>query len=98
MRVYVLVRRDLQKSSPAVQCGHALVELCSSFPVQDWALNHRTLIYLGVDDQDKLLDYFNEAPFTQKVLFKEPDLNNEPTAFAVLVPEKTNYFKRLSLL
>jgi hypothetical protein len=98
MRVYVLVRKDLNYSSAAVQGGHALAELCSNHPVQHWVKDHKTLIYLGVDNEVELLEYFKEAPFEAKTLFKEPDLNNEATAFAVLVPEKTRYFKKLNLL
>jgi hypothetical protein len=98
MRVYVVVRKDLRLSSPAVQGGHALIELGHFYPIKDWILNHKTLIYLGVNNQNELLEYFNEAPFEEKVLFKEPDLDNEPTAFAVLVSDKSNFFKRLNLL
>ena len=84
--MYVLVRNDISKSQQAVQGGHALAEYMLKFPdSRDW--NNHTLIYLGVSPQD--LEMLCEK-YTDRLkniaAFKEPDLNDELTAFAFLEP------------
>lgn len=95
MKLYVLVRRDLNPSQQAVQGGHAVAEFLLN---RDTTWNNGTLIYLGVKDLRELLkwmerfDYF-EIPYTA---FYEPDIGNEPTALATTV--KSWIVKGLNLL
>ena len=100
MKVYVLVRKDLKLSNSAVQGGHALIELTQICDIKDWAINHKTLVFLNVKSEGELLDYFNSCPHAEKAIFKEPDLNNEFTAMASLAKnkEEERFFKRLQLL
>lgn len=96
MKMYVLVREDLTKSQQAVQAGHALAEYMLKYPgAREWG-NH-TLIYLKVS-REQLQDLCKK--YTDRLrhvaAFKEPDLNDELTAFAFLEP--TPEVKRIKLL
>ena len=96
MKMYVLVRNDLTTSQQAVQCGHALAEYILKYPdAKDW--NNHTLIYLGVSYKDlqELCGRYKDK-LKNLAAFKEPDINNELTAFAFLEP--TPEVKRIKLL
>lgn len=99
-KVYVLVRKDLERSSPAVQSGHALAEFCLNSKLsKEW--NNHTLIYLQVPDLEKLEEF--EHKFKEKEIevstFFEPDLNNQLTAICGLVNiDESGFLKELKLL
>ena len=97
-RLYVLVRKDLNYSSPAVQAGHALAEFCLKSGVGHIWNNH-TLIYLGVDNVKELYKWcFKlEKKEIEYSKFHEPDMNGELTAISVLVDDG-KIFKNLKLL
>ena len=85
-RLYVLVRKDLPKNQAAVQAGHAVGEFLLRGPNSVWG--NGTLIYLGVRDLREL-NYWIEVIDKKgycPVGFKEPDMDNELTAFAVECP------------
>jgi hypothetical protein len=96
-RLYILVRCNLRRSSPAVQACHAVANFCLNGNGGEW--NNQTLIYLGVRSLRELknwkfkLDMKNIEYFE----FKEPDMNNELTAIAVLL-EDGKIFRKLRLL
>lgn len=94
-RLYVLTRKDLPGSQPAVQAGHAVAE---------WLLHDSTswkneyLIYLCVDNEDDL-KYWGDHLTRKRIKwigFREPDKNNELTSIATTCNK--NVFSRLSLL
>ena len=86
MKLYVIVRSDLPSwQQCAVQGGHALAELLLDVNVsEDW--NNGTLIYLKVENEKQLKEYFWEFTDAQycAAAFHEPDLNDEMTAVAAL--------------
>lgn len=99
-KLYVLVRKDLDYSSPAVQAGHSVAEFClhSRFS-HDW--NNHTLVYLQIDNLKKLKNWLFkfEKRNIETSVFYEPDLNNEMTAFCGLVSEKdSGFLSSLNLL
>ena len=100
MKVYVLVRQDLDYSSKAVQGGHALAELCYKHDLREWERSHKTLVYLRVKSEKELLHYFESIPIKEKSLFHESDYKSEFTAMAVLAKneEDRRLFKKLQLL
>ena len=52
-RLYVIVRKNLLCSHPAVQAGHAVAEFCLNSPdAKKW--NNQYLIYLEVPDVQRL--------------------------------------------
>jgi peptidyl-tRNA hydrolase len=98
-KLYVIIRKDLKCSIPAVQAGHVVAEFCLQNPesAKDW--NNEYLIYLQVKSLRKLnkwmtkLDNLN-IPYS---VFREPDLNDEPTAIATYFNEDTTVFRDLRL-
>ncbi len=100
-KMYVLVRKDLAGSQPAVQAGHALAEFLLNHENHGW--DNGTLIYLSVKNEDELLDWGYklatlDVPFSS---FTEPDIGDQTTAIAAVdCSEKrlSGLFKRLNLL
>ena len=95
MRLYILVRKDLSGSSPAIQAGHAVAAYLLSKP-NTWA--NTTLIYLGIDSGEELQKWANKLSFKEHdwIGFEEPDLDNELTAIATISDGKI--FSNLKLL
>jgi hypothetical protein len=92
-----LTRKDLSRSSSAVQAGHALAEFLLRGPVTEW--NNGTLVYLAVRNLEELVEWcckLNEKRI-KWVGFREPDLDDELTAIAVVSNDKM-FFSRLRLL
>lgn len=102
-KLYVLLRTDLPKNYASVQAGHAVAQFCLeessrfhwngrdvvSLP---WRWENQTLIYLkcgSLEDMRKTISLLAErnAVFAD---FKEPDLDYETTAVAVLSTEETD--------
>lgn len=92
MRLYVLVRKDLQPSYQAVQAGHAVAE----FMLEHTLWKNSYLIYLGVKHERELEKWLYKSRELPHAIFREPDIDNEMTAIAVLA--ETDTFKRLNLL
>ena len=91
-RLYVLIADRLDPVYGCVQGGHAVAQWLLEHPGQDW--NNSYLIYVSADIQkwkDKL--DLMEIDYTE---FKEPDLDNQITALAVLNNDKM--FKNLKLV
>lgn len=93
-RLYVLVRNDLPQSYKAVQAGHAVAE----WLLHDQTWRNETLVYLGVNDENELLDWKERLDYRniKYVAFREPDIGNELTAIATLTGGKI--FKKLKLI
>jgi hypothetical protein len=82
-KLYVVTRSDLPSGDQAVQAGHAVAEYIINRKGNfNW--NNETLIYLVVDDLEKmeLLMRKLRAKFIQYFVWCEPDLQNQMTAFA----------------
>lgn len=97
--LYVIVRKDLAKSSAAVQAGHAVAKFVFEHGDHiSW--QNGTLVYLAVPNRAQLLHV--EQGLRDKVVsrFEEPDLDNELTAIAVLGDEmsRLSEFSHLPLL
>jgi hypothetical protein len=95
--LYVIVRKDLKRSSPAVQAGHALAQFLLDHKTE-W--QNGTLVYLSVPNEAKLLQIKALLGNRQLAEFKEPDLENQLTAVAVLGSKESRLsdFGDLSLL
>ena len=91
-RLYVLISNKLDSIYGCVQGGHAVAQWLLDHPQQDW--NNNYLIYVTADilKWKERLDIM-EIDYTE---FKEPDLNNQVTALAVLNNDKM--FKNLKLV
>ena len=89
-KLYVLVRKDLSKSQQAVQAGHAVAEYLLHGPATTW--NNGTLIYLGVSNEQELVDWGDKLE--KYVGFREPNVDNQLMAIAT----EENKFNGLRLL
>jgi len=97
--LYVIVRKDLPKSSAAVQAGHAVAKFVFEHGSHiSW--KNGTLVYLTVPNKMQLLHVKGELGDKLISEFEEPDLDNELTAIAVLGDEmsRLSEFSYLPLL
>ena len=91
-RLYVLIDNNLDSIYGCVQGGHVVAQWLLNHPNQDW--NNSYLIYVSADISKwkEKLDIL-EIDYTE---FREPDLNNQVTALAILNNDKM--FKNLKLV
>jgi hypothetical protein len=91
-RLYVLIDNKLDKIYGCVQAGHAVAQYLLEDKNNNWHNDY--LIYLSADINEWKNKLNNKnIEYTE---FKEPDLNNETTAIAVLNNGKL--FKKLKLI
>ncbi len=99
-RLYVLVRKNLELSSPGVQAGHCVAHFClNSSLAKEW--NNRTLIYLEIENLEELKYWVFKLEKRNVEVFKffEEDLNNELTAICGLVgDDASGFLNELKLL
>ena len=101
--MYVLVRKDLSPSQQIVQSCHAVAEFVKEYnsdtQVSDWSDNHKTIVILGVENEQELKKWISKIDILDILYkyFREPDRNNEITAVAT-IPNTNNIFKKLRLL
>lgn len=84
--MYVVVRKDLQLGSQAVQASHVLVEFCYEHPIiaEEWHKKSKYLVYLSARDEKHLEDLIFKCKLKEikYSIFKEPDIGNSITAIA----------------
>ena len=103
-KLYILVRRDLHHSARAVQACHALSVMMlrhrSDPAVYRWAHERKTLVLLGVNDEDDLSRWEDELRARGIICehFREPDIGNEKTALVVHPSVDKRLFRKLRLL
>lgn len=98
LTMYVIARKDVNhKTTPSVQASHAVAEYLLKHPRTDWG--NGTMVVLSVRGEgelDVLCDKLDKER-VKWVGFKEPDLDNETTAIAVISDNK-EFFIDLDLL
>ncbi len=82
----------MSPAQQAVQAGHAVAEFLLSHNI--W--KNSTLIYLGVKNENELEKWKYKIRKFPHSVFREPDIDNEMTAIAVMADRKI--FKKLRLL
>lgn len=91
-KLYILVREDMSPGYQAVQGLHAAVDFCMQ--EQDaatrWWVKSNTVVLLGVENKQRLLDYATIAHRTgiKHKLFYEPDVSGY-TALALEPGQRT---------
>ena len=98
MKMYILIRKDLNPTYRAVQGGHALAEYMLRHPIQAQEWGNHTLIYLQIQNEQELelwAEKLNYKGITWEG-FREPDIGNQLTAIACLSDGKP--FSNLKLL
>lgn len=95
MKLYVLIRKDIDHSYRAVQGGHAVAEFLLKGSIS-W--KNTTLIYLGVKGERQLKTWIDKLSRKniECIPWREPDMNNEITAIATVGPSEL--FKHVNLL
>lgn len=91
-RLYVLISNKLDSIYGCVQGGHAVAEWLLTHPNQEWNNNYLIYVSADVDKWKSRLNIMN-VDYTE---FKEPDLDYQTTALAVLNNDKM--FKKLKLI
>ena len=108
LRMYVIVNKDMGKKLRKrgmtkcyqhVQATHAVAQFLLHHRKLAKGWNNQTLIVLGAS-KNQFMRYFQKATKVAGCsIFIEPDLQNEITSFATVLPEKHwSIFKRLELL
>lgn len=99
-RLYILIREDLSNAQKAVQAGHAIAQwMIEHHHKHEW--HNGTLIYLTVPDEQVLTEWFEVAQIKQLPCscFREPDMNDQMTAIAILADEKSKkMFAKLPMM
>jgi hypothetical protein len=98
-KLYVVVNEKLSPSQQAVQGGHALAEFLRKHPHTQWRNGY--LIYLkqapGYDGN--IMAYWPlMCGISEYAKFKEPDLDNKVTAYAVFSPDAESLLKDFKLV
>lgn len=91
-RLYVLISNKLDSIYGCVQGGHAVAQWLLDHPKQDWNNNYLIYVTADISKWKEKLEILN-LDYTE---FKEPDLNNQTTALAVLNNDKM--FRNLKLI
>ena len=91
-RLYVLIDKNLDSIYGCVQGGHAVAQWLLDNPLQNWNNNYLIYVSADLDKWKERLDILG-IEYTE---FKEPDLDNQVTAIAVLNNDKV--FKNLKLM
>lgn len=95
MKFYCLIRKDLEKNYQGVQAGHSIAQYFiehGTHPVWD----NGTMIYLGVKNEQELINWSDKLSDTNHSTFIEPDIGDEMTALSIIADG--SQFKKLSLL
>lgn len=98
VKLYVVVRDDISPGLQAAQSVHAALSFAQEFPkvTSQWHRISDYVIILSVKDLDALEHEFSRIP-VNKVMFFEPDLGDEPTAFSTLGYEAGTLLSHLPL-
>lgn len=87
-KLYIITRQDLSPGLQAAQAVHAITDLIIEFPekAHDWRIKSNYVVILSVPNKEGLFELAKKliklpVPWT---LFREPDINDELTAIAVL--------------
>ena len=95
MKLYVLIRKDLNTSQQAVQAGHAVSKIAVKHPEVNW--DNQPFVYLKVS-KFQLNKFINIL--TQKGIeyekFIEPDIGNQLTAVSLF--NSDDLFGKFNLL
>ena len=91
-KLYVLISNKLDSIYGCVQGGHVVAEWLLTHPNQEWNNNYLIYVSADVDKWKNRLNIMN-IDYTE---FKEPDLDYQTTALAVLNNDKI--FKKLQLI
>lgn len=97
----MVVRKDLTAAQQAVQAAHAAMEAVKQFGLTEW-VEHPHLVLCGADSLEHLLrcSSFLESREVAHCVWREPDLNNEPTALStsLLSGGARRHLRKFSLL
>jgi len=98
VKMYVLVRKDLEPRHRMVQGGHAVAQYLLDHNEEEW--KNGTMVYLAVDNEAQL----NTCKSNLKALnkkyssFSEPDWGETPTLTAISCVDTGDIFSELRLL
>lgn len=90
----MITRDDLAPSYQAVQSSHASIDLIFKYDLRKWHTKSNTIVILSVSDEQELLSV--ERQLIKKGVdhcaFREPDVDYELTAIALLPSDEARRF------
>jgi peptidyl-tRNA hydrolase len=89
--LYLVVRNDLKAGMQLAQTNHCSFLFAVEHPqeTKEWMINSNYIAVLAIDNEEKLIELIEKAMMEKIRLsfFKEPDLNNQITAVALMAGE-----------
>ena len=97
LKLYIIIREDLDPTYGAVQAGHAVAAMFLKYPEEMKLWNNNTLIYVTVEDSLYLGVWTATLArrFAKYEAFFEPDIN-QYTVVGCLVEEGDHIYKFLN--
>ena len=82
--IITITRRDISPGYQLAQSVHSIAQFAHSHTstFTKWITGYSNLISLSVDNEVELMAVYDSIE-AERVLFKEPDLNNEVTAICI---------------
>jgi hypothetical protein len=98
-KLYIVVNENLNPSQQAVQSGHAVAEFLKKNPHTQWSNGYLIYLKRSPNYQGNMMGF---GPWSyglgEYAEFKEPDLENKVTAYAVFSPQAEKCFASYKLL
>lgn len=97
-KLYVVVNETLSISQQAVQSAHAVAEFMKKNPHTMWRNGHLILLKDKPKYDGNMTSYYSCFFGNDHAEFREPDLENKVTAYAIFGPKIENLMKSKVLL
>lgn len=98
LKMYVLVRKDLDATYRCVQGGHAVAQFALDYPERFKEWGNHTIVYLGIPNEYVMQLWVSKINGNGKTfsVFFEPDLRDQLTSIACV--DTGEIFKKLRIV
>lgn len=95
-----ITRKDISPGYQVAQTAHSIAQFSHKFTntFTQWITTYNCIVSLSVDNEEQLRKLYVELGDIEKVLFEEPDIDNQATAVCFFADaELRKKFSNLSL-
>lgn len=95
-----ITRKDISPGYQVAQTAHSISQFAHKFPTTftNWVTGYNCIVSLSVNNEEELRKLYAELGTIEKVLFEEPDIDNQATAVCFFADaELRKKFSNLSL-